>query len=322
MACAFIAELFWPFLEANPGLLCLHGAAAEFSGRLIVFPNRYHAGKSLLSACLAARGTRLFTDDVLPLEISSGFGMAMGIRPRLRIPLPDDLSPRAEGFLTSRGGPSSDRYTYLALDRNEMAAAGETLPLGGFVILERSERTPLALSEISRSEVLREVIWQNFARDLHSATIVERFHAIVEQSPCYKIRYQHAEEAASLLQETFGDWSRHQVDTLPAVQIGGRRTPTDIDAIRPRHYLQGPGIFETVLEGERFLAGEDGKAVYHLNSVGSGIWQALAEPMTAESLIDLVGTAFPETDRHTIERDIMKLIDDLLVRNLIRTGHG
>lgn len=322
MACAFIAELFWPLLEANPGLLCLHGAAAEFSGRLVVFPNRYHAGKSLLSACLAAKGIRLFTDDVLPVEIGSGLGMAMGIRPRLRTPLPDDLSPGTEGFLRSRWGPSSERYGYLALDQSEMARAGEKLPLGGFVILERGERTELSLSTVSRGEILRQVIWQNFARDPHSATIIERLGGIVERSPCYKIRYQHAEDAVALLLETFGDWSQHRIEPDSTVRTGVHRTSSEPEKVRARQYVQGPGIYETTLDGERFLAGADGKTVYHLNPVGSGIWQALAEPMTGESLIDLVSTAFPDTDKHTIECDVRKLIEDLLARNLIVTNNS
>lgn len=42
--------------------------------------------------------------------------------------------------------------------------------------------------------------------------------------------------------------------------------------------------------------------------------------MAAESLIDRVSTAFPNTDKQTIASDVLKLINDLLARNLIRTG--
>ena len=99
IVCAFIAEMSQAYLQYNPHQLCLHAAAAEFSGRLVVFPNEYHTGKSLLSACLAAEGTRIFADDVLPIDMDYELGHAPGFQPRLRLPLPDDLSLDTLKFL-------------------------------------------------------------------------------------------------------------------------------------------------------------------------------------------------------------------------------
>ncbi len=63
--CGFIAALIRARVMDDPELLCLHGAAVEIAGKLVVFPNRYRAGKSTLTACLAAAGLRVFADDVL-----------------------------------------------------------------------------------------------------------------------------------------------------------------------------------------------------------------------------------------------------------------
>jgi hypothetical protein len=101
LVCALVIELIWAYLEDHPASLCLHGAAAEFAGRLVVFPNKYRAGKSLLTGCLAASGHRVFTDDILPVEVTGSdrtiCGVATGIAPRLRLPLPEALASLAAG---------------------------------------------------------------------------------------------------------------------------------------------------------------------------------------------------------------------------------
>ena len=120
--CGFIAEFIRAYVNNDPRLLCLHGAAAAFAGRLIVFPNRYRAGKSVLSACLAAAGLRLFADDVLPIGGSQDHGIAPGFAPRLRLPLPDDLGEGPRSFIEAHAGPSGQRYLYLDLEDQALAA--------------------------------------------------------------------------------------------------------------------------------------------------------------------------------------------------------
>ncbi len=48
--CAFIVDLIRAFVDEDRSLLCLHSAAAEFAGKLVVFPNAYRTGKSLFCA--------------------------------------------------------------------------------------------------------------------------------------------------------------------------------------------------------------------------------------------------------------------------------
>ena len=83
-----IAELARAFVEENPERLCLHCAAVEADGRLLIFPNTEEAGKSTLAVKLASYGFRIFADDVLPLCEKSSKGTSLGIAPRLRLPLP------------------------------------------------------------------------------------------------------------------------------------------------------------------------------------------------------------------------------------------
>ena len=64
--CAFLVDLVHAFVADNPSLLCLHCAAADIGGRLVIIPATYRSGKSTLMASLAAAGTRVHADDVDP----------------------------------------------------------------------------------------------------------------------------------------------------------------------------------------------------------------------------------------------------------------
>ena len=78
--CAFILDLIAAYLDERPSLFGLHCAAAELDGRLVVFPSPYRAGKSTLAARLSASGAVIFTDDVLPVTVSSGARRRAGRR--------------------------------------------------------------------------------------------------------------------------------------------------------------------------------------------------------------------------------------------------
>ena len=110
--CGFVAELLRATVLNNDHQLCLHGASVVINGRLVVFPSVYRAGKSVLSACLSASGKTLFGDDVLPIDLQSGEGIAPGLALRLRLPLPDNLTSAERGFINSRLYLKGKRYGY------------------------------------------------------------------------------------------------------------------------------------------------------------------------------------------------------------------
>lgn len=321
--CAFIAEFIRAYVTQDDRLLCLHGAAAEFAGRLVVFPNRYRAGKSVLSACLAASGIRLFADDVLPIGGDEDWGVAPGFAPRLRLPLPDDLSAAMRGAILRRAGMGGARYLYLDLNEGELAPRGAAAPIGAIVLLEREPGARPDLSPVSESEMLKQVIWQNFAREAPSSEILDRLHRIVAGARRLRLRYDRAEEAASVLQETFVDWpnaapdqarprvgspAQGRTDTHPSGWDGGA-----LDGC----YLRKADVRDVTIDGERFLADSAGAAIYHLNPVASAVWQLLAEPRTADNLVDLMHEAFPDVARERIARDVDALICDLAGKRLL-----
>ena len=131
LACGLALNLNRAMLEQERSYLCLHGAGLQIGGRLVVLPNYYRAGKSALTVCLAAGGARVFSDDILPL-LPDGSGMALGVSPRLRLPLPAGLGKRSLQFIKRRRGAVNAQYLYVQLEPHEQARFGETSDFGGF----------------------------------------------------------------------------------------------------------------------------------------------------------------------------------------------
>ena len=203
--CGFHYEFVGWFAEENPELLYVHCAAAEFDGGLVVFPSTWRAGKSILSVQLAAAGARVFCDDVLPIGGSNNFGMALGILPRLRLPMPEGLDPGFRDFLRHRRGPRDSHHLYVSLTDDELAPFGTQAPVRGIVMLQRDPEANPELVPEEKSETLRQVISQNFALEAPALEILDRLQAITAEADCFTLRYANGEQAMRLLQAAFGE---------------------------------------------------------------------------------------------------------------------
>ena len=212
--CLLVAELMRAYVHEDRQLLCLHGAAAEFAGKLVLFPSNYRAGKSILSVCLAASGVRLFGDDVLPISLLDSAGIAPGFAPRLRLPLPDNLDSGTRNFIAENNRLQGEQYLYLDLDKNLLAPQGCRLPVGAFVLLEREEGASPLMEPVSEAEVLRQVIWQNFARETEAPRILDVLSQLVASSQRFRLHYDRAEDAVRLLREKFTDWSTQSLSLI------------------------------------------------------------------------------------------------------------
>ena len=317
--CALVAELVRAHVNQDDRLLCLHGAAAEFAGKLVVFPSYYRAGKSLLTACLAAAGMRVFCDDVLPLSLAEGEGIAPGLAPRLRLPLPDNLSEETRQYIEARRQLSSSNYTYLDLGNEALAARGWRLPIGAFVLLERQAGVEAQLEAASEADILRQVVWQNFAREAEAPRILEVLNRLVQQAACYRLRYDRAEEAVELLRRTFRRWPDEPSRQSPAAEQA--RTASGAHGnLAAGCYLRQAGISMLQSGDQSFLADRDGAAIYHLNPIGSAIWSLLQDPMSIADIAALLLTAFPELEPARVKQDVRQLCRDMEARNLLLYG--
>jgi hypothetical protein len=61
----------------------------------------------------------------------------------------------------------------------------------------------------------------------------------------------------------------------------------------------------------------DTDIVFYLNSLSTGIWQLLREPISVIDANNIVQQAFPDRFPKKIARDVSRLINDMSKRNLV-----
>lgn len=323
--CDLVAEMAWERIRSDPALLCLHAAAVEFSGRLVVFPNARRAGKSTLTAALAHIGHRVYTDDFLPVRLDAQsqtfHGIANGVVPRIRLPLPENFSDDLHAWVQQDQGPSNRQYKYLR--SAPIAAGGETMPLGAMVVLDRQD-APVSpvLTPIPREEALTSLITQNFARTQFSGAILKSMDALTRHMPMFRLTYHCAETAAKFLSVHYA------LQDLPAAQSGDAIThfaqaPLDkLNQAAPifvptRSYVQAAGLTETQAGQDHFLADSDGLAIYRLNAGSVAIWRVLSEPANLNEVVEILTTAFEDVPETQIATDSENLMRSLVTAQLI-----
>ncbi len=317
--CSFLVDLIRAYVADDPTLLCLHCAAAEFSGRLVVFPSHYRTGKSTLAANLVAAGTRLFADDVLPIKEDGSEGVAPGILPRLRLPLPKGSGAAFRRFVREHAGLGNKRYLYLELDAGMLPPLGTATPIGGFVLLRRKEGARAALAPIGKSEMLGRVILRNFAYDVEAVDILDRLHGLVGEGQCFALTYSDGEDAVRVLKDSFAHWpSPCRPEAAPETADGDAGVAAIRGGAEGPRYLRDPGIVETAVEHDLFLVNPEGQAIFQLNAVGAALWRLLAEPVVLDQAVGMVHEAFPDIARQRIHNDVSALIDDLAARGLVQ----
>jgi hypothetical protein len=319
-ACSAMVNVVGAYIDDNPGQLCLHCAAAEFAGRLVIFPSRAHAGKSTLIASLAAAGHVIFGDDIIPVSGDDLSGISLGIAPRLRLPLPKDAGAPFREFVSRHAAASDGRYLYLALPAGRLAPRKNSRPIGAIVLLDRRPEGPAGLGWATRGNILQSLILQNFARSAPSGILLDRLHAVMDRLPRLVLRYSNLEDATVLLQKTFAEWpprldavtERYELDLTPGDE-DEEGVSDDMGPDYPRDMLlmQNPDIRLHAVDGELFLADAQGLSIHHLNQIGAGLWNLLAEPLSQDQSIDVLCDAFPDADRRTVSDDVRRLFGDL-----------
>jgi hypothetical protein len=313
--------LFDWLLKANPRDLCLHGAAARIGEGLVSFPSVQRAGKSTLCIALAARGHTIYGDDVLAIEPEESRGVALGIAPRLRKPLSKSLDARLLRFVNERAGPADRRWVYVGLRDGEIAPLGETAPIEAFVLLQRGARGS-RLEPVPKSEMLKEILLQNFAHQVPPVEMLDRLMQLTHRALCYRLSYGSVASAVRLIENSFGP---ERARSAPKPNLSHRRRDAKTrEPIAPAstHNLSGrfhraSGVEAREVGGEIFVAAPGLGTIHHLDRMASAAWRALAQSKNAEELKDLFAAAFPDTPKRKIEADVKKLLGFLEQSELI-----
>lgn len=316
--CAIVAELAWQRLREDPSLLCIHGAGADFAGRLVVFPATRKAGKSTLSVAMAAAGIRMYTDDFLPVSVEDDGiirGVSSGVSPRLRLPLPDQIGTRALQYLTQRQHVSNKQYTYVKPLETEQASFGTALPLGAVVFLERREGAKAEMAEISKAKALKTLIYQNFSRAGNAGDILAMLEFVASSLPLYLLRYDDAEPAIDVLKAEFSGWETALPRYTPRAPLineseHGLKPFTRYEDVSVGQFVQAEGVQVVSTDGQRFLTGRNGQSIHYLNEGAALIWQILDEPTSVDEAVEILLAAFPEQSREQVEGDVLRCLSD------------
>jgi len=325
--CSLIVELAWARLREDTSLLCLHGAAIEFAGRLVIFPSTRRAGKSTLTVALAAAGKTVFTDDFLPLKATDDgllSGISSGISPRLRLPFPDQIGPIALDYIRNRSMIQNRQYRFVSPRIGELANFGDTAPIGSLVFLERTEGATAMIEPVSESDALSALIKQNFSRAMNTAGILKMLGFISKSTPAYRLIYDDAEQAIALLESRFQGWDQ-AAPTFPVdlgdVAFGSALetdfTPESLDIIEGS-FIQAAGIEEVSSDGKRFLTGFNGKSIHYLNEGAVNIWRLLEEPTSATEAIQMLCAVFPDHPTEEIHRDVVATFTEFARNGLLQ----
>lgn len=325
--CSLIVELAWERLREDVRLLCLHGAAIEFAGRLVVFPSTRRAGKSTLTVALAAANKKVFTDDFLPLSVENDgrlLGVSSGISPRLRLPIPEQIGPRAKGYLANRSSISNKQYKYIAPINDELAKFGEAAPIGSLVFLERSDDAELAIEPVSKSDALTALIKQNFSRAMNSAGILKLLAFITDTTPAYRLKYNDTEAAIEMLDAKFNGWptsvplvSKDLDASLFETVVDNNFEPESLD-VMCGSFVQAEGVTEVARDGKRFLTGRGGKSIHYLNDGATNIWRLLEEPTSVDEAIEMLCALFPDYPADAIRSDVVATYTDFANNGMLR----
>lgn len=318
--CALIADLALANSFNDLEALHLHAASVVINGRLVVFPSQYRAGKSFLTTCLVAEGFLYSGDDVLPLTLGNSKGRSAGFAARLRLPLPITTDEKSERFIESHTAIQGKRYAYLNLGKELRVARNDLLDIGAFVLLERRDGIRAQVEVLPATAIFQQLIKQNFAREVEGSLILSTLSKAISQAQCIKICYDRTDDAVSLLKEYFSCWPSNskEVENKSYALEPQNRKP---ESMTKDSLMQNEGVLKIKIDGESFLTSADGKAIYHLDMISSGIWELLSEPMTKDAVISILSTAFPEVDKVTIEKDTSKILSSLRLNNLINMNN-
>jgi hypothetical protein len=306
--CAVVADLLEAFSEQATTPIVFHAGAFAIDNRLIAITGPGRAGKStLISRLCAEPKLQVFCDDVLPVG-PQGEGIALGVSPRLRLPLPADSSEAFRQMVARHLGPHDSRYGYVC--PATLAPHGTHLPLSALVVLDRQADTPARLHHIQQDDGLFYALQQNMGHFESPGEALAATQALLGGITCVRLVYSNLEEAVQLLQQAFSS----PTGIAPDVQVhdAGHWNPLKAAAPKPVNSKQ---IFSRTAGatlrrvGETAFLWRNGEhCVWRLNAVAQAVWGILEIPGTAIEVTEVLAEIFVQVPRKKLEADVRSMM--------------
>ncbi|XQU07421.1 PqqD family protein [Halomonas sp. LY9] len=240
--------------------------------------------------------------------------------PRLRLPLPESISPVFQQFVQAHLGPHDSRYGYLRLNNEQLAAHGQCCPLGAILLIDRDDAlSEPQLTRLQPGDGLWQLLQQNFAEHESDQALIQRFLPLLQDLPCFLLRYRDAFEAAQWLTQR---WGSEHLESLARASQPHCDTPEVIPALAPtdaRRWQASDAAFEFPLGDELFVIAEEGGAIHRLNTTSRAVWALLNhEPMDLESVSDTLAGFFADAEFGQVRQDMAQLLAQLYHAGLIQ----
>jgi hypothetical protein len=306
--CTTVVDMALAWMDADRSTIALHCGAVELDGRLVILTGAQRAGKSTLTARLSAEDVRVYCDDMLPMPHDSLVGIALGIAPRPRFPLPDAASAAFRDHVARHAVAEDGHYCYVMSPN--VAPHGTAAPIGTILLLDRRSEGPARLRAAGRAETVRALLLQNLMEDRDPAAVYERMHALTDRCAIYWLEYADLEDAVALILSSFRAEGRipEPLPPHPDRTFVSDHAPETAAAPIPgtKQFRARPDISARELDGEVFLCDPAERAVLHLNLVGSAVWTLLGEGISADEAADLIAEAFPAAERGAVATDVIR----------------
>ncbi len=194
-------------VDALPELSVIHCGSVQMGGRLVLFPGNPKAGKSLMTAALATRGHRVFSDDVLAFNIKSGEAVALGLPMRLRLPIPPQATSEAlRKQILSHDNIADEDQMFIHPGDRCLARRQTTARVASIVMLKRMNGKARAqMSPSTTGKALKSLLEQNYSTSLLASQLFDGLAGICDGAQCLQLEYSSVDEAIACLETAFAN---------------------------------------------------------------------------------------------------------------------
>lgn len=197
------SELINAYIMADPRLICLHAAAAEIDGRLVLLVGDSSSDKIDVALQLAVSGFRFFAGDRIAIRIAesgdAAAGLCLGLAPKARLPVPREAGERFANFIEAMSVVQTETMAYLKLSAYEAAEFAESRPLGAVVALERRAGAPAALTPLPRTEIAQAIVDCCLAPHLSAEARRAVAAGLAHDTPGFLLTFDSSAAAAGLV---------------------------------------------------------------------------------------------------------------------------
>ncbi len=319
--CVVLADLSQAYSEADAThAFGLHCGCVTLGTHGLILAGERRAGKSTLVARLSAEPeVRVLCDDVLPIA-TDGTALALGLAPRLRLPLPEGASPLFRAHVDRWLGPADDRYGYLLPPG--LLPHGTRVPANVLLVLDRQAEGRARLHRLPADEVLHHVLQRSITGPEGADATFAAAERLTGRLAGLRLVYSDLEDAVALLRAAFGTSALPTEAgglVLPALPQGPSVRPDAGPlAVAPRSRFRRVKGVSVRRVGEAAFLWRPGEAIlWHLNPVARALWTLLTRPASASEMADVLTEAFPDEDPERLLADVARLLARLQAEDLV-----